>query len=177
MKWYSYLICAVLILLGTFFGIKFYQKLTAESYVNGQINIQNEFSMKHFKYTTTGLAFYHDEYDETNTYYFEKQLLKVEDFNGLKYEYQITLNNIPLLNAEIFAGEVTNISQIDFRDTQNQMLCQAEFKIHIVFISDKTILRVETTGQKNAEFLNQYFLDNGFKLEIKQYKGEEKNEI
>ena len=35
MKWYSYLICFILIIVGVFCGIELYKEIKAESYVNG----------------------------------------------------------------------------------------------------------------------------------------------
>ena len=43
MKWYSYVICFVLILVGAFCGIQLYREVKAESYINGSIDISNKF--------------------------------------------------------------------------------------------------------------------------------------
>ena len=93
MKWYSYLICIVLIIVGVFCGIELYKEVKAESYINGSIDISNKFSQENFNYSSTSVVFYHDLYDETNTYTFEKELLKVEDFNGKEKEYKLILND------------------------------------------------------------------------------------
>ena len=74
MKWYTYVICFVLIIVGVFSGMQFYRELKAESYVNGSIDITNRFSEETFNYSSTSLVFYHDLYDDTNTYTFEKAL-------------------------------------------------------------------------------------------------------
>ena len=82
MKWYTYIICFILIVVGTFCGIQLYKEVKAESYVNGSIDISNQFSQESFNYSSTSLVFYHDLYDTTDTYSFDKELLKVDDFNG-----------------------------------------------------------------------------------------------
>ena len=106
MKWYWYIICVILVLLGVFCGIQLYKLVKAESYVNGSIDISNKFSQESFKYTNTSVVFYHDIYDETDTYIFEADCLKVDDFNGLTNTYQVVLNDYVLLGSEITAGSI-----------------------------------------------------------------------
>ena len=79
-----YLLAFVLIVVGVFCGIRLYKEIKAESYVNGSIDISNRFSQESFNYSSTSVVFYHDLYDDTNTYSFEKDLLKVDDFDGQK---------------------------------------------------------------------------------------------
>ena len=64
MKWYTYLICFVLIVVGTFCGIQLYKEVKAESYINGSIDISNHFSQESFNYISSSVTFYNDIYDE-----------------------------------------------------------------------------------------------------------------
>ena len=89
MRWWGYIICFVLIIAGVFCGIQLYKEVKAESYVNGSIDISNKFSQESFKYKSTSAVFYHDLYDDTDTYYFEKDLLKTENFDGEKRTYKV----------------------------------------------------------------------------------------
>ena len=100
MKWYIYLICFVLIIVGVFCGIELYKELKAESYVNGSIDISNKFEMESFNYSSSSVAFYHDDYDTTDTYTFQKDLLVVDNFNGKEKTYQVILNDYILLDSE-----------------------------------------------------------------------------
>jgi len=72
MKWYTYVICFVLIIVGTFLGIELYKDIKAESYVNGSIDISNQFSQESFNYSSTSVVFYNDIYNDANPdeYYF-----------------------------------------------------------------------------------------------------------
>ena len=166
MKWYTYLICFILIVVGVFCGIELYKEIKAESYVNGSIDISNKFSQEAFNYSSTSTVFYHDLYDETNTYTFEKELLKVEDFNGEKKQYKVVLNDYVLISSEINAGSILSIVNIDFYNTSGNILCKSSLKISIQFLSNKTQLTLETIGQENASFLEQYFSDNGIRLSV-----------
>jgi len=166
MKWYTYLFCFILIVVGVFCGIELYKEVKAESYVNGQIDISNKFSQESFNYSSTSVTFYHDLYDDTETYSFEKDLLKVDDFNGLEKEYQVVLNDYILIGSEINAGSVFSTITMDFYDTEGNMIQETSMKISIQFLSNKTQLTLVTTGEENARFLEQYFTDNGIRLKV-----------
>lgn len=168
MKWYWYIICIILVLLGVFCGIQLYREVKAESYVNGSIDISNKFSQESFKYTNTSVVFYHDIYDETDTYIFEADCLKVDDFNGLTNTYQVVLNDYILLESEINAGSIFTNVNLDFYDTYGEIIKSVDMQISIKFLSDKTQLTLATTGNENASFLEQYFSNNGIRLYVNE---------
>lgn len=161
-----YILAFALIVAGVFCGLQLYKEIKAESYVNGSIDISNRFSQESFKYTSTSVVFYHDLYDDTNTYSFEKELLKVDDFDGQKKTYQVVLNDYVLLNTEINAGSVFSTVNMDFYNTEGKIVNSATMKISVKFLSGKTQLTLATTGNENASFLEQYFADNGIRLQI-----------
>lgn len=161
-----YLIAFVLIVVGVFCGIRLYKEIKAESYINGSIDISNRFTQESFNYSSTSVVFYHDLYDDTDTYAFEKDLLKVENFDGKIKTYKVVLNDYVLLNCEINAGSVFATVDMDFYDTNGQIVNSAVMKISVKFLSNKTTLTLATTGKENASFLEQYFADNGIRLQI-----------
>ena len=166
MKWYTYLICFILIIVGVFCGIELYKEIKAESYVNGSIDISNKFSQESFNYSSSSVAFYHDDYDTTDTYTFQKDLLVVDTFNGKEKTYQVILNDYILFNTEFNPGSIFSNVAIDFYDTEGNVICNADMKISIVFLSNKTQLTLATVGDKNSSFLQQYFTDNGIRLSV-----------
>ncbi len=161
-----YLLCFVIIVGGVFCGIRLYKEVKAESYINGSIDISNRFSQESFNYSSTSVVFYHDLYDDTQTYTFEKELLKVDDFDGNKKSYQVVLNDYVLLNSEINAGSVFATVDMDFYNTEGKVVNSASMKISVKFLSGNTQLTLATTGKENASFLEQYFKDNGIRLQI-----------
>lgn len=161
-----YVIAFVIIVVGVFCGIRLYKEIKAESYINGSIDISNRFTQESFNYSSTSAVFYHDLYDDTDTYTFEKDLLKVENFDGKKKTYQVVLNDYVLLNTEINAGSVFATVDMDFYDTSGNVINSALMKISVKFLSNKTTLTLATTGKENASFLEQYFADNGIRLRI-----------
>lgn len=170
MRWYSYLICCVLIVVGVFCGLRLYKEVKAESYVNGSIDISNRFSQESFKYKSTSAVFYHDLYDDTDTYSFETDLPKTENFDGEKKTYKVMLNDYVLFNAEISAGSVYADVYIDFYDTEGNVVNNALMNLSVKFLSNKTQLTLVTVGNDNAQFLEQYFTDNGLRLQIFEIK-------
>lgn len=161
-----YLIAFVLIVVGVFCGIRLYKEIKAESYINGSIDISNRFAQESFNYSSTSVVFYHDLYDDTDTYAFEKDLLKVENFDGKTKTYQVVLNDYILLNCDINAGSVFATVDMDFYDTNGNIVNRATMKISVMFLSNKTQLTLTTTGNENASFLEQYFNDNGIRLRV-----------
>ena len=109
---------------------------------------------------------YDNLYDETDTYYFEQDLLKVEDFNGKNKDYQIWLNDFILLQSDINAGSIYSVAYIDFYDEYNNLIQASTLNISIKFLSNKTQLTLSTEGKENASFLEQYFSDNGIRLKV-----------
>jgi len=168
MKWYTYVICFVLIIVGTFLGIELYKDIKAESYVNGSIDISNQFSQESFNYSSTSVVFYNDIYNDANPdeYYFEVEQLKVDDFNGLTKQYQVELNDFVLIGADINAGSIFTTVYMDFYDTNGNIVCNSAMSLSIQFLSNKTQLRLATNGQESASFLEQYFSDNGIRLSV-----------
>ncbi len=161
-----YVIAFVLIVVGVFCGIRLYKEIKAESYINGSIDISNRFAQESFNYSSTSVTFYHDLYDDSDTYAFEKDLLKVENFDGKKKTYQVVLNDYVLLNTEINAGSVFATVDMDFYDTNGNVINSATMKLSVKFLSNKTQLTLATTGNENASFLEQYFADNGIRLRV-----------
>lgn len=161
-----YLAAFAVIVAGVFCGIRLFKEIKAESYINGSIDISNRFTQESFNYSSTSVVFYHDLYDETNTYTFEKDLLKVENFDGVKNRYQLVLNDYILLDTQISAGTVFSKLYIDFYDTSGEIVHSAYMDIAIKFLSNKTALSFSTVGNENASFLEQYFADNGIRLKV-----------
>lgn len=174
MKWYVYLICFVLMIVGAFCGIRLYQLVTAESYINGSIDIENKFSQESFSYANTAVEFYHDIYDTTDTYSYTIDLKRVDNFDGSKKQYQITLNDYYIFDTQISAGSAFFKLYIDFYNTDGEKICSAFLTVSVKFLSNKTSLTLSTTGGENASFLTQYFKDNGIRLKITELLKENK---
>ena len=92
----------------------------------------------------------------------------MDSFNGLENTYQVVLNDYILFDTEFNAGSIFSTIDIDFYDTDGNIVCNADMKISIVFLSNKTQLELTTIGDESSSFLEQYFTDNGIRLQVKQ---------
>jgi len=165
MKWYTYIICFIVIIAGVFSGNYAYKRATAKSYVHGSIDITNEFELKAFEYASSEVTFYEDIYNN-NSYKFETDLKKVTNFNGVDKYYTITLNEYVLKNSVIIAGSTFSIFNIEFYSIENVLECSAELKITIKFLSNKTTMELYTADSIQASYLERYFKDNSIRLKI-----------
>jgi hypothetical protein len=162
-------------LTGVWAGITLWRKVHAESYINGSINITNEFYFESFTYdnslfTDTVVFPPATPYDTADTIYSwqSENLPTVPDFNGIEKTYQIEVNGYRIFNAVINAGGVIIRTNIDFYDTANNLLCSAYYDLSVRFLSNRTEIEIKTTGQQNANFIEQYFADNGLRIKVKE---------
>ena len=162
-----YIGCFLMITVGVFSGIQLYKEIKAESYVNGTIDISNQFSQDSFSYYNTSVVFYHYLYDDTDTHSFEVDLPKV-DFNGKDGNYLLWLNDYLLIDAEFKSGSVFSAVFMDFYNTNGELVNNTELQISIQFLSNKTNLKLVTIGKVNASYLEQYFADNGIRLKVEK---------
>ena len=164
MKWYSYIICFILIGLGCFFGVQFYNDVTAMSYTNGSINISNQFSQESFFYSNNAVVFYPTATEEAYT--FEIELVKTEGFDAERKEYELVLNDFKLIDTTFKAGAVISDVYMDFYDVEGNEMCNGEMSIRILFLSGKTQLKLSCPDVESATYFEQYFNDNGIRLAV-----------
>lgn len=164
-----YILSAVIIFGACVCGVQLYKEITAKSYVNGSIDIQNQFVAESFVYSTSSVVF---NKESENFYLYEIDLIPVDNFNGEEKEYEVKLNYYDLFNAEIKAGFVNSDIQIDFYDTNGELLNSSNLNIKVEFLSNKTNLKLATYSLEESEYLTQYFQDRGFTLKILELKGD-----
>ncbi len=88
--------------------------------------------------------------------------------------YQVVLNDFVILNSDISAGSVYSVVNMDFYDTNNEIVCKGTLNISIQFLSNKTSLKLvvtgneEATGLEQSKFFEQYFADNGIRLKVNE---------
>lgn len=163
-KLVGYILGSILIAVGILSSISLIGELTKTSYINGSINIESLYSQENFKYVNSNIVFYQSE--ETEEYIFQVENLKVVDFNGLEKKYEVVLNNYELFNCEFAPGAIYCDLDMEFWDTDGTLSCSANLDITIEYLSDCTRLTLETNGVENATYLQSYFTDYGFNLQV-----------
>lgn len=168
MKWYVYIICAILSLVGIYCSITLVQDITSASYKVGSASIANQFSQESFFYSNSAVAFYPNEGAEAYT--FEIELLEVENFNAQENEYGVKLNDYILFNSKFTAGSVAGDITMYFYDVDGGKLHEANMQIVIQFLSSKTKLKMACDSQTSANYFEKYFADNGIRLSVERVK-------
>lgn len=164
-----YILCVCFIISGAYCGIKWFQDVHRESHVIGSLEINNKQTQENFNFSNAKnqIVFYHDDYDETELYYFTAELDAVPTFDGDKKQYAITLNDYLILEPTILFRMVVFRVYINFKDVDNSILCETYFDVEIKFLTDKTDFRIEVIGNKNRQYIERYIESNGFELYIK----------
>lgn len=165
-------LCVGSVLSGIYFGITWYKDAHSESHIIGSLDIDNNLTQDNFSYSNAEnpIVFYHDDYDETELYYFTAELDAVPSFDGDKKQYEILLNDYLVLEPTILFRMVSFRVYINFEDLDTSLLCETYFDVTIKFWSDKTDFRIEMQGAENSQYVERYINGNGFELFINEVK-------
>lgn len=170
----AYIVAFIVIISGIICGIGVYKEITSKSYINGELGVENVFTMTNFNYQTNGLVFYADDLNE-NCFTHTATLVPTEDFDGTKKHYEIYLNDYEIFVYKVDAGYIEFEQVVEFLDVDKQVINDAVLNVRLEFYADKTKLKVVVETESEA-YLNQYFNLNGFKLEIREITKGEINE-
>ena len=156
-----YVFAGIVVVGGVFHGAQLIKKLTAESYINGSINIENVYNLENYNYKTNAIVFTENE----GVYVYTATHLPVTDYNGQENKYTIVINDY-YLPTETTTGSAVAIMYIDFYGIENNIECSVELKIRVNFYVDKTELILNTNTQTEANYMTKYVTENGFKIQV-----------
>lgn len=160
-----YIVGVLVIAAGIYSSINLYKEVNAKSYINGEIPLFSQFQVEDFSYCSSQIVL---TKDNNGQFTYEVDTLKVKDFDGIENTYKIYFNdkNIP---AKVNAGSIEINCKLNFLSTENETLNLAPLKIQVNFLSESTTIKIATNNQESANYLQKYFLVNGFS--IKAIKG------
>lgn len=170
MKVFRYFLCFVIILVGIYCGVRLYQEVTKSSYVNGTINVENEFRKESFFYSSTSVAFYPG--NNATTYDYSIELTPVDDIDLTNKNYDLYFMNFPVINAEMKSGLINLPVLMNFYNSDGTLACKGKMNVKIEFLSKSTKLKLSCNNQTSANYFEQYFADYGFKLQLVEILGE-----
>lgn len=171
MRWLSNFICIILIVAGVYCGISFHHELTKSSYVNGEINIENEFRKESFFYSSTAVAFYPTG---NGTYYeYSTELPAVDDIDATKKDYSFYFMGYEVLNADMDAGLIIAPISMNFYNPDGTLACRGKMTVKIEFLSGATTLKLSCANKSSADYFEQHFADFGLKLRLVENIGGE----
>lgn len=140
-----------------------YWKKTSEQRGDG-FDIENQFRMEHFSYNSVSVALQNDLYAENpDKYFYEIELLPT-DFDGLKYNYELTMNETTCSQLTQSAGKIVGVYTFAFMNENGDVANESELVVDITFLSDKSILNVSCIGSENASYWAKFFQNYGLRL-------------
>lgn len=169
MKWYSYIICAFLIVAGIFSFMNLQDIWSQSSYVVGTpitIETQNNYELVcKFDYGT--IAFETEDYVE----YVNTSTFAHYEFDGSKNNYSVLVNDNLLSDIEVSAGKIIANCLINFYSTDGELTSTADLNFTILFYDDSTQITISMSNENDSyAYLSKYMANNGFILKV--VKGE-----
>jgi len=165
MKWYVYIICIVLIFGGVFSYLSLQDIWSRESVVVGSpttIESRNGYDLV-CKFDYGVVTFDTEDYvTYTNTSTFANY-----DFNGLKNDYRVLINDSLLTDVEVSAGQIKGVYLLNYYLTDGQIGSTAKLDITMSFYDDKTEVTISMKNESDSyAYLNRYMGKNGFILKV-----------
>lgn len=160
---FFYIVSVALIFSAVYCGINFFKEINQEGYITGSLSLKNSTIQSEFYYSTDSIVFYKDSDDK---YVYEKSFIGVHDYDGSKNDYVVKLKDYELINAELSAGAVYCTNSLDYLNTSGETTKSVSFDLLLQFMSDKTVLKITTDTESEAEYLQKYFKDFGFGLSV-----------
>ena len=167
MKWYYYLICFILIIVGVFSTMELVKLFNIKSAEYGTvitIETKNEYT-EISKFDYGSLSFDTEDYvNFSNVSTFVSQ-----DFDGNENDYTILVNGNPTSNVVVNAGKITGSLVLTFYDLNGNVISIAELHILIEYYASGT--KVTLTIQNNNDsvsYFTTYTNINGAVIKVVQ---------
>lgn len=158
-----YIISCLVIFVGVYSTGSFIHELNMKGYVNGDIQLINSITKNNFYWSSNSIVFNYDE--NLNVYTFENNFVPTE-FDGEHNLYNVEFNDYLLFDSKITSGAISSIVNMDFRDTNGEIVDSGDMSIIIKYLSDRTTLKLSVKDKTHASYLEKYFKDYSFKINV-----------
>ena len=171
MRWYHYIICLILIIVGVFSTFNLVDIFSVKSGEYGKVFVcetpgyNSEFSR--FDYGNVDL--------DTEDYYHYKNVstFATQQFDGIKNVYTLYFNDQPLNNVVQTAGRISGELAIKFYDTDGEIVTTAQVNVVVEYLASATKVTMTINNDNNAvSYLNAYTEINGAILRVVLLGGE-----
>lgn len=165
MKWWSYLICGVLIIAGFFCGLNMFNVWSRTSGVEGSpttIETENDYSIV-AKFNCGMLALETDNYKN----YSGGLSFGAVDFDGEKNDYILLINDNLISDVDFKAGKVDTTYTLNFYNTSGELASTLNLNIDIEFYDSNTVINFKMTNSADSyAYFQQYLNYNGLIIKI-----------
>lgn len=165
MKWYSYIICFVLIIVGAFCTVELVDLFSVKSGEYGSVityqthGDYEEFSKFDFGSIDLDTEDY-TEYKNISTFGYQK-------FDGTTTDYELFFNGQPLNNVVQTAGRINGDLSLKFYDLNGDEITTANVHFMVEYLASATKVTTTITNTNNAvSYLNAYMEINGAVLQV-----------
>ena len=168
MKWYSYVICCVLIIAGFFCMSNMIQIWSQTSGVYGSpytIETKNDYTIiEGGKFDFGAIAFTtEDNVNYTSLTTFDA----VKNFDGTKNNYALLFNDNLASNVQFFAGQVDCEYTMNVYNTKGELVSTPILNITLKVLENQTAITITMKNENNSYgYFTQYMNNNGVILKI-----------
>lgn len=165
MKWYTYIICFILIIVGAFCTIELVDLFSVQSGEYGSvISYQTQENYEEFSKFDYGTIEFDTEdysnYKNISTYGSQK-------FDGTKKDYTLFFNGQPLNNVVQNAGRINGDLSLKFYDLNGEEITTADIHFMVEYLASSTKVTTTITNTNNSvSYLNAYMEINGAVLQV-----------
>ncbi len=165
MKWYHYLICFVLIVIGVFSSIELVEMFNKQSKEYGTaitIETKNDYTeISKFDYGSIDF----DTEDYTN--FTNVSTFGTIEFDGKNKEYMLLFNGQPANNLVLTNGKVSGDITLSFYDLNGEKVSSATLNVVIEYYASQTKVTITTKNENDSmAYLNAYMDINGAVLKV-----------
>ena len=148
MKWYHYLICGVLIVLGIFSSINLVELFNVSSQEYGSvitIETQNNYNeVSKFDLGTFTLQ------PTSGNNYSEIITLAPETFDGAGKDYLILFNGKPANTVDSKSGQISGDVSLTFYDLEGKEITTANFNVTIQYYVTQTVITISMINENDS---------------------------
>lgn len=167
MKWHSYLICTVIIVIGAFCSIELAQMLGVKSLdIGTPIVIEKDNHDELCKYDLSDLKFETEE--NSTSYYIYSDSFDAVEYDSRFNDYELLINGKRVSNVKYLPGAITSLIVTNYYDYNNELIATSELNITITFKASQTLVELKSYNDaiNNISYLQKYIDINGFVLQI-----------
>lgn len=172
MKWWSYLVCVLIIFLGFSAGVWLNDRFGVKNQSIGTpVTIEQQQGLEEVAKYDFGYIQFSDE-DEDGTFTYQQTFSPV-DFNGNLNDYTLYFNSQPVQNVVENPGAISGDISFKFYDINNELITSATLEISIAFYDNTTQLILEMENNNEAvSYFSTYMNYNGAILKVLTVGGE-----
>ena len=148
MKWYHYLICAVLIVVGIFSTMNLVELFSVSSQEYGTV-ITIETKNNYNEVSKFDLGTFTLQPTSGNSYS-EIITLAPETFDGAGKDYLILFNGKPANNVDSKSGQISGDVSLTFYDLEGKEITTANFNVAIQYYVTQTVITISMTNENDS---------------------------